>query len=64
MEFYGYLATILTEAKLRSILLLKIHKSHISRHDRPIFALLYAKCLWFKHIGLWIHILLDYQKYA
>ncbi len=43
----------------RSILLLKIHKTHIARHHRSIFALLYVKCLWFKHIGLWIHTLLD-----
>ncbi len=43
----------------RSILLQKIHKTHIARHHMSIFALLYVKCLWFKHIGLWIHILLD-----
>ncbi len=59
MEFYGSEATILTEAKLRSILLPKIHKTHIARHHKSIFALLYVKSLWFKHIGLWIHILLD-----
>ncbi len=59
MEFYGSEATILTEAKLRSILLPKIHKTHIGGHHSSIFALLYVKCLWFKHIGLWIHILLD-----
>ncbi len=49
MEFYG------SEA----ILLLKIHKTHIAQHHRSIFALLYVNCLWFKHTGLWIHILLD-----
>ncbi len=43
----------------RSILLPKIHKTHIAQHHRSIFALLYVKCLWFKHIGLWVHILLD-----
>ncbi len=59
MECYGSEATILTKAKPRSILLLKIHKTHIARHYRSIFALLYVKCLWLKHIGLWIHILLD-----
>ncbi len=57
MEFYGSEATILTEVKLGSILLQTIH--HIARHHRSIFALLYVRCLWFKHIGLWIHILLD-----
>ncbi len=41
MEFYGYVATTLTEAKLRSILLLKIHKTHITQHHRSIFTLLY-----------------------
>ncbi len=50
MEFYGPEATIL---------LWKIHKTHIARHHTSIFALLYVKCLGFKHIGLWIHILLD-----
>ncbi len=59
MEFYGSEATILTKVKLRSILLLKIHKTHIAQHHTSIFALLYVKCVWFKHIGLWIHILLD-----
>ncbi len=44
MEFYGPEAIILTEVKPRSILLLKIHKTHISRHHRTIFALLYVKC--------------------
>ncbi len=53
MEFYESEATILTDAKPRSILLLKIHKTHIGQHHRSIFALLYVKCLWFKHIGLW-----------
>ncbi len=59
MEFDGSEATILTEAKLRSIFLLKIHKTHIAKHHRSIFALLYVKCVWFKHIGLWIYTLLD-----
>ncbi len=36
-------------------LLPKIHKTHIVWHHRAIFALLYVKCLWFKHIGLWTH---------
>ncbi len=31
--------------KPRSILLLKIHKTHIARYHRSIFALLYVKCL-------------------
>ncbi len=63
MDFYRSEATILTEEKLRSILLQKIHKSHIGQHHRSIFVLLYVKCLWFKHIDLWIrvHILLDSQ---
>ncbi len=56
MEFYGSNSTILTEAKSRSILLLKIHKTHIARHHRSIFVLLYVKCLRLKHIGPWIHI--------
>ncbi len=60
MEFYVSEATILTEAKLTSILLLKNHKTHIAQHYRSIFALLHVKCLCFKHICLWIHILLDY----
>ncbi len=60
MECYGSEAKLLTEAKLRSVLLLKTHKTHIARHHSSIFALLYVKCLWFKHIGIWIHILLDY----
>ncbi len=38
MEFYGSEAPILTEVKLRSILLPKIHKTHIDRHHRSIFA--------------------------
>ncbi len=59
MEFYGSEATILTKASPQSILLPQIHKTLIARHHRSIFALLYVKCLWFKHIGLWIHILLD-----
>ncbi len=41
MEFYGSEATVLTEVKPRSILLPKIHKTHIARHHRSIFALLY-----------------------
>ncbi len=53
MEFYG------SQDLPRSILLLKIHQTHIAQHHRSIFALLYVKCLWFKHIGLWIHTLLD-----
>ncbi len=62
MEFYGSEARILTMAKPkvnlpRSILLPKIHKTHIARHHRSIFALLHVKCLWFKHIGLWIFFL-------
>ncbi len=32
MEFYGFKASILTELKPRSILLLKIHKMHIARY--------------------------------
>ncbi len=52
-------ATILTEAMPRSILLLKIHKTHVAWHHRSILALLYVKCLWSKHIGLWILILLS-----
>ncbi len=60
MEFYGSEAAILTEAKQRSILLPKIHKTHIARNHRSIFALLYVKYLWFNHIGLWIYILLDF----
>ncbi len=60
MKFYGSEATILTEAKLRSILLQKIHKTHMARHHRSIFALLYVKCLLLMPIGLLIHILLDY----
>ncbi len=59
MDFYGSEATILTEAKPRSILLSKIHKTHIAQHHQSIFALLYVTCLWFKRIGLWIPILLD-----
>ncbi len=59
MEFYGSETTILTEAKPMSILLLKIHKTHIARHHRSIFTLLYVKCLWFKHVGLWKNVLLD-----
>ncbi len=59
MKFYGSEATVLTEVKLRSILLPKIHKTHIVRHHRSIFDLLYVKCLCFKHIGVWIHILLN-----
>ncbi len=46
-------------AKPRSILLPKIHKTHIAQYHRSIFALLYVKCLWFKPIGLWIYILLE-----
>ncbi len=47
MEFYGSEATILT------ILLPKIHKTHIAQHHCSVFALLYVKCLWLKqHIGL------------
>ncbi len=41
IEFYGYKATILTEAKLKSILLPKIRGTHIARHHRSIYALLY-----------------------
>ncbi len=32
VEFYGSEATLLMEVKLKSILLLKIHKTHIARH--------------------------------
>ncbi len=32
-------------------MLSKIHKTHTTQHHRSIFALLYVKCLWFKHIG-------------
>ncbi len=42
MEFYGSEATILTKAKLRSILLPNIHESHIARDHRLVFALLYV----------------------
>ncbi len=59
MEFYGTEATILTNAMPKSIWWTKIHKTHIARHHKLIFALLYVKYLWFKHIGLWIHILLS-----
>ncbi len=59
MAFYGSEATILTKAKARSIMLPQIHKTHFAQHHRSIFALLYVKCLWFKHIGLWIHVLHD-----
>ncbi len=45
------------EAKVN--ILPKIHKTHIAWHHRSIFALLYVKCLLFKHIGVWIHIFLD-----
>ncbi len=41
MEFYGSEATILTKAKPRSILLLKIHKTHIVQHHKSIFAIIY-----------------------
>ncbi len=34
MEFYESEATLLTEVKLRSILLLKVHKTPIARHHR------------------------------
>ncbi len=51
--------TILAEVKLRSILLPKIHNTHIAWHHRSIFSILYIKCLWLKPIGVWIHILLD-----
>ncbi len=37
MEFYGSEATILTSISPQSILLLKIHKTHIARHHRSIF---------------------------
>ncbi len=37
MEFYGSEATILTDVKSRSILLQKIHKTHIVRHLRSIY---------------------------
>ncbi len=59
MEIFESEATRLTETMLRSILLPKIYKTHIAWHHRSIIALLYVKCLWFKNIGLWIHILLD-----
>ncbi len=59
MELYGSEATILTKVKLRSILLPKIHKTHIAQYHRSIFALLYVKCLWLTPIGHWLHILLD-----
>ncbi len=50
MEFYGSEATLMTEVKPRSILMLKIHKTHIAQHHRSIFALLYVKCFWLKPI--------------
>ncbi len=53
MEFYGPGAPIFTEAKLKSILLPKVHKTHIAQHQRSIFAL-YVKYLWFKSTGLCI----------
>ncbi len=57
MEFYGSEATILTEVMPMSIVLPKIHKTHIARHHRlSIFALLYVKYLWFKPIGQLIYI--------
>ncbi len=59
MKFYGSKATILTKASPWSILMPKIHKTHIGRHHRSIFALLYVKCLWLTPIGLLRHILLD-----
>ncbi len=52
VEFCGSEATILTEAKLRSILLPKIHRTHITRHHSSIFVLLYFKSLWLMPIGL------------
>ncbi len=52
MEFYGSEVTILTEAKPRSILLPKFHKTHIAQHHRSIFDLLYVKCFWFKHLSM------------
>ncbi len=42
MEFYGSEAKTSTEAKPRSILLPKIHKTHIAPYHRSIFALLYV----------------------
>ncbi len=45
MEFYGSSATRLTLASPQSILLPKIHKTHIAQHHTSIFALLYVKCL-------------------
>ncbi len=59
MEFYGSEATTLTKVKPRSSWLPEIHKTHIAWDHRSRFALLYVKMLWFKYIGLWIHILLD-----
>ncbi len=58
MKFHGSEATILTEAKPTSILLLKIHKTHIASHHWSIFDLLCVKCLWLKPINLLIPILL------
>ncbi len=39
MEFYGSESTILTQAKLWSILLPKSHKTHIAQLHRSIFAI-------------------------
>ncbi len=40
MEFYWSEVTKLTEVRLRSILLPKIHKTHIAKHHTSTFALL------------------------
>ncbi len=55
MVFYRTEATIVTEVKPRSIMLLMIHKTHIAQHHRSIFALLYVKCLFYlKYISMHI----------
>ncbi len=58
IEFYGSEATILTSASPRSILLPKIHKTHIARHHRSIFALLYISQMFMvqTHLSMDTHI--------
>ncbi len=46
MDFYGSESTILTEVKPRSLLLPKIHKTHIARHRRSVFALYMVQAHW------------------
>ncbi len=56
MEFYGSEATILSEAKPRSILLPKIYRTHIARHHWSIFALLYVGSIATKILLLFSYI--------